>query len=344
MLGNLPAWDHPCLKVEKAAPPVRTMWKYAPRLPALFRVQTKLFAWLARNFPSLYIRMILPEFSETDRKDYARLKVADFFGPGRDEGYRQGGIGTRYDVMIPATWPIPLEEIRSKIYLWHGEEDISVPPAMGHYIAEKLPNCEATFIPDAGHFWIFEHMGDMLGTLVCRKSANSAPKFKRHTLGGLIMGSVGNSLIKGISPEEVSHKLESFYAYEELTAQFAKAAINRLAGQAEIFLKPPLTRKIEDAEGNAERLANRIARVGGAIPADPTLFVEVSPIESYSVPDPNDMGPFLGYALEQERIAIRFYSDFLEEIKDRDVITYFEVLEILKNHVDEEDEIENFIG
>ncbi len=158
------------------------------------------------------------------------------------------------------------------------------------------------------------------------------------------MGSVGNSLIKGISAEEVSRKLESFYAYEELTAEFSKAAINRLAGQVEIFLKPPLTLKVEDAESNAARLANRIARLGGAIPPDPTRFVEVSPIDSYTLPDPNDMESFLGYALEQERIAIRFYGDFLDQMKDKDVITYFEVLEILKNHVDGEDEIENFIG
>ena len=158
------------------------------------------------------------------------------------------------------------------------------------------------------------------------------------------MGSVGNSLINGISPEEVSRKLESFYAYEELTAEFAKAAINRLGGQAEIFLKPPLTEKVEDAEKNAARLADRIARLGGAIPADPSHIVNVSPIESYALPDPNEMGPFLGYALEQERIAIRFYNDFLEEIKDRDVITYFEALKILKNHVVVEDEIETFLG
>ena len=83
--------------------------------------------------------------------------------------------------------------------------------------------------------------------------------------------------------------------------------------------------------------------MGGAIPADPTNFVDVSPIESYTLPDSNDMGPFLGYALEQERIAIRFYSDFLDQIKERDVITYFEAFEILKNHVDVEDEIETFI-
>ena len=72
--------------------------------------------------------------------------------------------------------------------------------------------------------------------------------------------------------------------------------------------------------------------------------MDVSPIEGYALPDPNNMEPFLRYALEQERIAIRFYSDFLEDIKDKDVITYFEVLEILKNHVVVEDEIENFIG
>ncbi len=45
------------------------------------------------------------------------------------------------------------------------------------------------------------------------------------------MGSVGNSLIKRISPEEVSRKLESFYTYKDLTAEFAKAAINRLVGR-----------------------------------------------------------------------------------------------------------------
>lgn len=156
--------------VEKAVPSVRAMWKYAPRIPGIFRLQMKFFAWLARNFTNLYVKMILTEFSETDRKDYARLKVADFLRPDRNEGYRQGGIGTWYDALIPATWPIPLEEIKTKVYLWQGEEDISVPLAMGRYIAKKIPNCEAKFIKGVGHFWIFEHMSEMLETLVPRQS------------------------------------------------------------------------------------------------------------------------------------------------------------------------------
>lgn len=44
------------------------------------------------------------------------------------------------------------------------------------------------------------------------------------------MGTVGNSLIKGITPQRVSEALESFYAYEQLRAQFARAALNRLSG------------------------------------------------------------------------------------------------------------------
>jgi pimeloyl-ACP methyl ester carboxylesterase len=157
--------------VENAVPSVRLMWKYAPRLPGLFRVQMKFFAWLARNFTNLYVKIVLTEFSKTDRKDYARLKVADFLRPDRNEGCRQGGIGTWYDAMIPATWPIPLEEIKTKVYLWQGEEDISVPLAMGRYIAKKIPNCEAKFIKGFGHFWIFEHMGEMLDALVSPDSS-----------------------------------------------------------------------------------------------------------------------------------------------------------------------------
>jgi len=155
----------------------RIMWKYVPRLPRFFRAEMAFFAWLARNFPNLYVRLILNEFSETDQKEYARLKVADILLLDRTEGYRQGGIGTWYDTHIPATWPIPLKEIKVKVFYWHGEEDITVPVAMGRYIAEQIPDCEATFIKGFGHFWIFEHksMGKMLEKLV---PPSSSPRSK----------------------------------------------------------------------------------------------------------------------------------------------------------------------
>jgi len=148
------------------AAPIRMMWTKAPKMPGLFKLQMKIFAWLARKFPKLYIKMILKEFSETDRKVYERLNIAELIRTDRNEGYRQRGIGTWYDALIPGNWPIPLNEIKTKVYLWQGEEDISVPPSMGYYMAEIIPNCEAEFIKGAGHFWIFEHLSEMLEKLV----------------------------------------------------------------------------------------------------------------------------------------------------------------------------------
>lgn len=37
---------------------------------------------------------------------------------------------------------------------------------MGKYLAENIANCEADFIPDAGHLWIFEHFKDVLDKLI----------------------------------------------------------------------------------------------------------------------------------------------------------------------------------
>ena len=86
--------------VEKVAAPVRRMWENAPRMPGLFRVQMKVFAWLARTFPNLYIKMILAEFSETDRKNYARLKLADLLRPDRNEGDYLERSRSGYDLRL----------------------------------------------------------------------------------------------------------------------------------------------------------------------------------------------------------------------------------------------------
>jgi pimeloyl-ACP methyl ester carboxylesterase len=133
-------------------PIVRSLWTTGSKVPRLLRVQMRLFAWLALKAPGLYVRMILREFSETDRRDYARLGVADLLRGDRNESYRQKGVGTWYDVLLPTDWPIPLSEITPRVHLWHGEEDTSAPLAMGQYLAERIPDCEATFIEGAGRF------------------------------------------------------------------------------------------------------------------------------------------------------------------------------------------------
>lgn len=152
--------------IEGLNPTTHALWKFSQKAPQLLRLQLKLFAWLAKKFPKRYAKMIMVEFSETDIKDYERLNVANWIEPDRNEGYWQKGIGMWYDAMLPANWPIPLNEIKTKVHLWQGEEDITVPLAMGQYMAGEIPNCKASFIKGSGHFWIFEHIAEILEELI----------------------------------------------------------------------------------------------------------------------------------------------------------------------------------
>jgi pimeloyl-ACP methyl ester carboxylesterase len=148
-------------------PPLRLLYCLAVRKPWswMIRLQTAYLAFTARHFLSLYLKIVSTEMTDEDKAVYRRLGLRERLRLERFEAFRQGGRASFYDTTIPGNWPIPLEEISTRVYLWQGEADHAV-GGMGRYLAQRIPKCEATFIPGAGHFWIFEHMGEILDTLV----------------------------------------------------------------------------------------------------------------------------------------------------------------------------------
>ena len=156
------------------SPVVQRLYRFAPRFPRLVRLQMAVMALLTRWFPGLYVRMIRSEFSQVDLRTYSRLGLDELMKPDRKETYRRYGRGVAYDVTLPGRWPIPLEQIRAKVHIWQGEQDTTVPPATARYLANKIPNSELTIIPDAGHLWAFEHLHEMLDTLVPSTAGQSA--------------------------------------------------------------------------------------------------------------------------------------------------------------------------
>ena len=147
------------------APSIKMLYRFAPRFPSLAKLQMAIMSLMVKRLPRLYSRMVKSELSEADLSAYSRLGMADWIRPDRVETYRQWGRGVAYDVTIPGTWPIPLEEIRSKVHLWQGELDISVAPVAGRYLAGRIKDAELTMIPGAGHLWIIDHMPEVLDVL-----------------------------------------------------------------------------------------------------------------------------------------------------------------------------------
>ena len=94
------------------------------------------------------------------------------------------------------------------------------------------------------------------------------------------MGGAGNAAIRDIDPPVIINALDRFYAMEMVAMHFTLAVQNRLEGQALFLLNSELEEKAEEFRGHAQKLAERIGQLGGAITADPSSFVEVSPFES----------------------------------------------------------------
>jgi pimeloyl-ACP methyl ester carboxylesterase len=86
------------------------------------------------------------------------------------EAVRSGTRGTVWEGRLyTSAWTFRLQDIRTEIHLWHGERDVSVPPAMGYFQARSLPNCRARFYPEEGHFsLVTNHMAEFFEVLTSR--------------------------------------------------------------------------------------------------------------------------------------------------------------------------------
>ena len=159
------------------------------------------------------------------------------------------------------------------------------------------------------------------------------------------MDTVGNSLIKDIDIQEIISSLDGFYSYEMLAMHYCLTVRSRLQGQAVLVLKEALEERAEESFGHAKMLSERIGQLGEAVTGDPGRFVEISPISRFKPPVKySEVGVVLVYILEHLRVIIRAYGEFLEGIKDKDVVTYHEVLGVLKDHIKHEAEIESFLN
>ena len=147
-------------------PSLKLLWRIAKPLQWAVRFQMWLMSLAARRNPAWVVRKMRDlELKDEDKTVLDRPEILELFSVDFPEAYRQNGIGSAYDATIPATWPIPLEEIQTKVQLWHAERDQLV-GNMTPYLAERLPKADLRRLPGQGHLWILDHMPEVLEALV----------------------------------------------------------------------------------------------------------------------------------------------------------------------------------
>ena len=145
--------------------------RHAPGLSRLFNCA---LAPALRNSPRWTLRLLASKLPPPDRKLLSDPRVFALFADAFQEGLRQGGRGVAHDLALYAgTWETALASIRVPCYLWHGEQDTTVPVAMGRWYEREVPGCRARYFADEGHFSLpVNRMDEMLGVLLPAGSGN----------------------------------------------------------------------------------------------------------------------------------------------------------------------------
>lgn len=102
--------------------------------------------------PAVYLEKLFTQFSGWDKQLLQEPDKQALFLQHMREAYCYGVDGAVRDIqLLMKPWGFDLDDIKTVVRLWQGENDPLVPPAMGYYLAEQLPNCQSKFFPEAGH-------------------------------------------------------------------------------------------------------------------------------------------------------------------------------------------------
>jgi pimeloyl-ACP methyl ester carboxylesterase len=152
----------------------------APRIGAahhsIFRLFPKAPAAMAGVFslgrlaflyaPLPMFGFLLTRAAASDWKILSRSEVRINLLQGVAEGVRPGVRGAIEEMRVfSRPWDIPFEAIRAPTFLWQGTKDRNVPVAASFRLGELIPACQVFRLEGAGHYWVFDHMDEILGRL-----------------------------------------------------------------------------------------------------------------------------------------------------------------------------------
>lgn len=111
------------------------------------------------------MKKALPEADVEIMSDPARR---DVFVEGAQESLVQGTRAAGYECQLYSrNWGFRLEDIARQVHLFQGEQDRNVPPSMGRYQAQALPDCRSHFYSDEGHIsLVMNRLDEILGALL----------------------------------------------------------------------------------------------------------------------------------------------------------------------------------
>ena len=134
--------------------------------------------WLTKLIRSTMSNMLMADVGKAARRLMSSLPEADkaiLYAPEQldalsnnvREALRPGWRGAAQDdIIVFHDWGFDPAQIRVRVDIWHGTADVNVPCHAGQYLHDTIPDSRVTFLPDEGHFLLFERWGEILTALI----------------------------------------------------------------------------------------------------------------------------------------------------------------------------------
>jgi pimeloyl-ACP methyl ester carboxylesterase len=127
--------------------------RQAGRSPTIAAALYPFAAFFFRNYPERMLSILSAKVAEPDKIALKNTELINVLSASFREAFRSSLMWPASDVVLYSRpWGFLLKDINIAVHLWHGEKDWIVPPEIGRYMAQAIPDCRATFYPDEGHF------------------------------------------------------------------------------------------------------------------------------------------------------------------------------------------------
>jgi pimeloyl-ACP methyl ester carboxylesterase len=119
--------------------------------------------------PGLGMRLAMVRVARADREVLGRGDIAIRLAHTFIEGLRPGVQGPIIDMsLFGDVWDIDPGAAAAPAKLWLGTSDQNIPRSAARRLADRLPRCDLTEVPGAGHLWIAENYATVLGWIRSR--------------------------------------------------------------------------------------------------------------------------------------------------------------------------------
>lgn len=116
--------------------------------------------------PEIFYATFRAMVSGPDRELLARAEPRTVIMDMTREALRTGVAGAVSDMLIYGRpWGIDLGAIRCSSVLWQGTADHIVPAGVSFLLGSRIPGCSVRRLGEQGHFWVLEHVDEVLAAV-----------------------------------------------------------------------------------------------------------------------------------------------------------------------------------